>query len=220
MKKFNIILVLIAIVCVISCGHNANYKSSAEKNDNTKSSVPEVYCDELDRLAENGNAEAQYKMGIFLSTGKDIEKDAEEGFKWFLKAAEQGHPGAQYAVALSYHLGVVNTNYDTVVHKNETEVFKWLTKAANQGEQDAMIDLANCYREGVGTAVDYKKAAKLVRKSAESGYSRGQYAMGVYYVDGIGVQKNSNEAFKWFAKAAEQGNKDVAFNMEMKQYEY
>src|SRR5438309_1536062 len=47
-------------------------------------------------LADQGNASAQYNLGIMHYTGQGIPQNAAEAAKWFRKAAEQGDEAAQY----------------------------------------------------------------------------------------------------------------------------
>lgn len=45
---------------------------------------------ELKNKAEQGNAEAQYSLGVCYRCGDGVEKNLEEAIKWYKKAAEQG----------------------------------------------------------------------------------------------------------------------------------
>ena len=47
------------------------------------------------KAAEQGNAEAQYRLGRFYERGWGVVKDEAEAMKWYRKAAEQGY---QYAI--------------------------------------------------------------------------------------------------------------------------
>ena len=47
-------------------------------------------------LAEKGNAEAQYVLGMMYRAGRGVERDNKEARKWYQLAAEQGHPIAQF----------------------------------------------------------------------------------------------------------------------------
>ena len=46
-------------------------------------------------LAEQGNADAQFNLGLMYRNGEGVQQDHEESAKWFRRAAEQGHAGAQ-----------------------------------------------------------------------------------------------------------------------------
>lgn len=51
---------------------------------------------ELKNKAEQGNAEAQYSLGVCYRCGDGVEKNLEEAIKWYKKAAEQGYARAQH----------------------------------------------------------------------------------------------------------------------------
>tara|TARA_B110000977_G_scaffold170989_1_gene222165 strand:- start:23 stop:295 length:273 start_codon:yes stop_codon:yes gene_type:complete len=57
-------------------------------------------------LAEQGNARAQYFLGLMYNEGKGVPKDQKEAFKWYRLAADQGDASAQYNLALMYGNGV------------------------------------------------------------------------------------------------------------------
>ena len=44
--------------------------------------------------AEQGDADAQYYLGIGYATGHGVEKNAEKAKDWFWKAIRQGHQDA------------------------------------------------------------------------------------------------------------------------------
>jgi len=46
-------------------------------------------------LAENGDADAQYKIGLIYDLGKGLEEDDIEAAKWYRLAADQGHDWAR-----------------------------------------------------------------------------------------------------------------------------
>ena len=48
--------------------------------------------------AEQGDAEAQYKLGFMYEGSDSVPEDYAEAAKWYRKAAEQGHVEAQYGL--------------------------------------------------------------------------------------------------------------------------
>ena len=48
------------------------------------------------KLAEQGNPEAQYKVGEMYEMGKGVPKDVQKAQQWFEKAGAQGHKKAAY----------------------------------------------------------------------------------------------------------------------------
>ena len=57
------------------------------------------------KLAEQGDAGAQYFLGRMYDTGRGVPKDDQQAAAWFRKAAEQGSAGAQYFLGLMYYQG-------------------------------------------------------------------------------------------------------------------
>lgn len=87
------------------------------------------------KLFENGGnrglIEAQISLAYFYAK---TELDKEKAFKWYIKAAEQGHMDAQYEVGRCFILGVGTA-------KDIEEGKKWLNKAADQGHKEAQREL-------------------------------------------------------------------------------
>ena len=97
------------VVCFASCGGN----SKSEVN------VPTEYGEELVKLAEDGNAEAQYRLGMCLGKGQGVSQDANEAGKWIEKAAAQGHVEAKLwdAIATENAATPVEVNKGVVLEK-------------------------------------------------------------------------------------------------------
>ncbi|MES9967885.1 MAG: tetratricopeptide repeat protein, partial [Sedimenticola sp.] len=81
--------------------------------------------DLLKQLAENGNAEAQYELGVTFRNGRLLPRDTGQAAAWFEKAAEQDHADAQYA------LGLYLSSQDT--RENQVKSQWWFQRAADQG---------------------------------------------------------------------------------------
>jgi len=52
----------------------------------------------LVNMAENGNADAQYNLGIMYEVGLGVKKSITEAKKWYTKAADQGCEATDYAL--------------------------------------------------------------------------------------------------------------------------
>jgi putative methionine-R-sulfoxide reductase with GAF domain len=57
------------------------------------------------RLAEQGDATAQFAMGARCATGEDVPQDYSEAVRWFSMAAEQGHVVSQATLGAYYWAG-------------------------------------------------------------------------------------------------------------------
>jgi len=60
---------------------------------------------DLQKLAEQGDAYAQFAIGARYATGEDVKQDYGEAVRWFTKAAEQGHVVAQATLGAYYWAG-------------------------------------------------------------------------------------------------------------------
>ena len=102
-------------------------------------------------LAEQGNASAQYNLGLMYANGDGLTQDYKTALKWYTLAAEQGNARAQFYLGLMYAKG------DGLTQDYKTAV-KWYTLAAEQGDAYAQFYLGLMYDEGKGVAQDYLKA--------------------------------------------------------------
>ena len=70
--------------------------------------VPQDYKEAVKwyRLAaEQGDATAQYNLGIMYDNGQGVPQDYKEAIKWYRLAAEQGNAKAQYNLGAMYDNG-------------------------------------------------------------------------------------------------------------------
>jgi len=147
--------------------------------------------DSFKAKAEQGDATAQYNVGVCYSFGTGVAKDEVEAVKWYRKSAEQGVATAQYNLGTRYASG-------TGVAKDEVEAVKWFRKSAEQGYAVAQYHLGVGYAFGTGVAKDEVEAVKWFRKSAEQGDATAQHHLGFCYANGIGVEKDEVEAYAFY----------------------
>ena len=60
---------------------------------------------EMRPLAEQGNARAQYGLGVMYDKGRGVPQDYAEALQWYRKAAEQGYALAQNNLGAMYEDG-------------------------------------------------------------------------------------------------------------------
>ena len=81
-------------------------------------------------LAAQGNADAQYGLGLLYFKGEGVPKNDALAVKWFRKAADQGNADAQSFLGFLYYKGQgIPQNYATAA--------EWFRKAAVQGNAEA-----------------------------------------------------------------------------------
>ncbi len=96
-------------------------------------------------LAEQGDADAQYNLGVMYDNGRGVRQDDGEAVKWYRKAAEQGVADAQHNLGHAYANG-------RGVPQDHGEAVKWYRKAAEQGNAMAQVNLGVMYAKGEGCA--------------------------------------------------------------------
>ena len=86
--------------------------------------------DEWLPLAELGDVEAQYNLGVMFDEGASVDQDLGKAAAWYRKAAEQGFLDAQANLGMMYYRGEGVTS-------DRTEAAKWLQLAADKGDAEA-----------------------------------------------------------------------------------
>ncbi len=178
------------LVMAISINQSANGKTP-DFNDILKS-------------AEQGDPNAQFKVGEMYYHGQSIPKDYQKAIKWYQKAGENGNVEAQYILAWMCYKG-------KDAPQDYNQAAKWFLKAAEEGNTLAQFHLAGMYEVGRGVPQNKQQAVMWYQKAAKQGYSEAQYCCGLMYFHGVGVSKDYQQAIKWFVKASEQGNFPALF---------
>ena len=115
---------------------------------------PTPGVEEVRARAEQGEAEAQYTLGLWHETGTgSFSQDYAEAQKWYRKSAEQGYFRSQDALGALYYNG-------NGVPKNYAEAVKWYRMAAEQGHLSAQFDLGEKYWMGQGVPAYATEAVK------------------------------------------------------------
>ena len=114
------------------------------------------------QLADQGNARAQFSLGVMYNKGQGVTQDYAEAMKWYRKAAEQDYVLAQYNLGLMYSKG-------QGVPLDYAEAARWYRKAAEQGYSAAQTRLGDMYVLGQGVAQDYVQAHMWFNLAAARG---------------------------------------------------
>ena len=117
-------------------------------------------------LAEAGDVDAQYNLGIMYDNGYGVPQDYAEAVKWYRLAAEQGNAMAQN------NLGVMYENGQGVLQDN-VMAHMWYNIASANG-----VEKAGEWRDkraGLMTSADISKAQAMARECMNSGYKKCGY---------------------------------------------
>ncbi len=122
--------------------------------------------DVVQQAAEQGDANAQAKLGAMYLLGYDgIEKDEEKAAEWMLKAANQGVVDAQVVIAAMYDRGMGV--------KNDVKMAtKWYEKAAAQGHTTSLAILGKNDAAKGGIAFNYQAMRLSAAKQIPAEYAK------------------------------------------------
>ena len=102
-------------------------------------------------LAEQGDADAQFHLGVMYESGQGGLRNDAEAIKWYRKAAEHDDAVAQFNLGIMYAKG-------EGVSPNHAEAALWYRLAADHGLAGAQFNLGMMYVEGQGVPQDYVQA--------------------------------------------------------------
>lgn len=163
-------------------------------------------AEQLEKLAEDGDAYAQYIIGTAYRDGGLLIPDAAKAQKFLECAAEQDLDVAQYA------LGKLYLSDDADVHDSAKGIY-WLKRSADNGNDHAAYRLGKEYLSGKNTIKDAETAVSYLRQAADNGSAYAQYLLGKLTLMGEGVPKDMDAAYEWFAAARDNGHAYAEFFM-------
>lgn len=184
-------------------------KDNEESNNRSISTNQPVTLTDYQRYiyaAQDGDPEAQFRIGAYFHAGKDVAKDFIKAAYWWQLGANQGAPSCQYNLGLCYLNG-------EGVSLNKNKGAELIKAAAQQGMPEAQSKMGFLYREGIGVNSDIQNAAYWWKQAAAQDNSDAQINLGVCYANGYGVSKDLSTAKYWWEKAAAKGEKVAISNL-------
>ena len=173
---------------------------------------------DLQTMAVQGDATAQYQLGNRYYAGKDVKQDYDQAFLWYRRAAQQGNMESQFKLGNMYLMG-------EGVSQSDIEAATWYKLAADQGHASASHNYDNLQKilQIPGERIDATKEAvapQLVQvdEEVEAPAEFVETAEDIYqdamaYAFGDGREKNSQKAFELFRSAAEQGHAPAQYRL-------
>ncbi len=111
------------------------------------------------KLAQKGNAEAQFKVGEMYETGFGVKKDMNEARNWINKSAAQGNENA------GFKLLYWDVEKNGLKGGNKEKVAALQAKA-KEGNPQAQYYVGKMHAHGVGLNKDSEEALKWLNKAA------------------------------------------------------
>ena len=145
----------------------------------------------MEAAASRGDAKAQFAMGMAYRDGlHEIEKNSEMSMNYLKRAADGGHPQAQYFYAMamqnisenefkkylkmSADSRCIEAIRDYAVHllgtKEVTKAFEYLKIGVEMSDPFCQFALAGAILSGNPTPEDADKALELLQRSSDNGY--------------------------------------------------
>jgi len=115
------------------------------------------------KLANKGNARAQYKLATMYEAGTGVDRDIAQARQWYTKAS---NAGIKAASDRNIFLDVKQQGYKKARHSGWLEGIK-----ADAGKRDteAMLLLGQLYGDGIGVKKDLNKSLELLTQVSSSG---------------------------------------------------
>ncbi len=114
------------------------------------------------KAAGQGDAEAQYHLGVMYGAGVGVKADYDEALKWYRQAAEQGYAKAQYNLGMMYYFG-------KGVPEDKVAAYQWVVLSAERGEQAALDVMPELAKKISSTQIASAEAAARVWSQAHPG---------------------------------------------------
>lgn len=156
--------------------------------------------------ANQGNLDAQYKLGVLYMTGIGVEQNYLQAIKYLSQAAQQGQTLARY------HLGVLHKD-GLGTPKNCNAAVKFFKHVVERAAWLGVVDQAF---ENYSSGKDYHSALSTYQQCAELGVEVAQSNAAYMFDRGYGVKhflgnestntEQLRRALELYKKAAEQGN--------------
>ena len=176
------VMILIVIGSSASSGNNVVIEEDATAND-------------LLPLAEDGNADAMYRLGEIYFYGENgAEIDYDKSLYWMTKAADEEHYDALKFLMFMYNVEASPYEFDFA----KSVDFAERVLEQNPEDSDAMFTIGYCYTVGgYGVEMDYEEAVIWYTKAAELGEADAMYNLALCYYYGYGVEMDQEKGDMW-----------------------
>ena len=157
----------------------------------------------FEQAANAGNAEAQYRLGLFHDKGIKTDADPRAARLWYERASDQNHGPAQFRLAVMLRNGLGGP-------ADAARAAGLYGIAAAKGIAEAAYNLGVMFEHGEGIEADPAIAAGYYKSAAEGGVGQAAVNLALLYMEGRGVEPDRVAALAWFTVAAVAGTPGAA----------
>ena len=115
------------------------------------SGAPRLTFSELESLALEDDAQAQFWLADAYIDGRGVAQDDNRAFRWYLSSAENGFVPAMLVASVMYQGGVG-------VRRDMSLGAAWMGRAAESGDLSAMLAMAAMLESGHGVEKDFESS--------------------------------------------------------------
>lgn len=197
MKKWVLYLLMIASsICFADSLDNKYAKGMSLYKKNEFEKAFRIFKE----MADAGDSQGLYNLGIMYESGKGVERNEEKALQSFQKCADNWFDNCLFEMGNVYMYGSFN------VQKNSGKAYDYYMKVALKGHTEAEYKVGSMNFRGDGVGRNDETAFKFMKKAADKGHILGQRSIGIMYESGWGVKKNETEAINYYKKSAKQGD--------------
>lgn len=158
------------------------------------------------QLAAQGDAQAQYQLGVAHRDGKGARKDLGEAASWFAMAAGNGVAPAAVELARAYEQGAG-------VKRGPNEAARWWYRAGELGDETARARFLALLLAGETAGFAGPAAVQWLDPMAKDGDVRAILGLGDIYDKGLGLPADFAKARAWYLQAAFAGNAEAKYRL-------
>ena len=155
-------------------------------------------------LAEEGDAEAQYYMGVVYKDGLGVEINHDEFSYWTSRSAFQGSASAMFNLGVMYE-------YSLGVAEDKSKAFLWYSRAAQEGDVEASVRAGRMLRGEDYLCEDQLHCDYIVNYYYRPAAEQANTEAMVYMANILLIKQNdieSAEALGWLMIAQKIGIRD------------
>ena len=135
-------------------------------------------------LAELGNVNAQYALGVMHLRGEASDPSNTAAFSWFEKAAAEGHPTAMFNLGVAYWEGAG-------VEENRRRALALWEQSAQKGDSGAQFNLGLAYYIGEERETDFEQASKWIGLAADQQHPEAKRILKMIEEEANASQRNT-----------------------------
>ncbi len=163
----------------------------------------------LIELANQGNLQAMYMIGLIIEGGYGDEKeDTSKALDIFAELCDEGELLSTIHLLCFYINEETDEEFVSLVNKN---ILTGLGELEQSTSALVQYEVANYYACNYSTKMNHNKALVYYQKAAKQGYWKALTALGEIYLLGNHCMPDTDKAIKYYEKAAMKKGKEAAY---------